>query len=715
MATANGDASTLAAAAAAAPGAIAPASAEDVALKKNTDCVYFLASPLTCKKGEECEFRHSEAARINPRDCWYWVSGSCLNRDCPFRHPPLEAGNPTPGQQQPASNKGRTPCYFFIQGYCAKGDRCPFLHGVPKPTTTAPPELEVPPRSEAAIPSKPSLTAQKPSVDIQLQAIAAVPEARPAPPSQVAKPAGVFQVAKPAAAATQVAKPAASQVAKPAPPTQIAKPVVKPSPPAQVAKPAPSHVDRSTGYTPAENVDRYTRESTGYTPAENGNGVAGRSRSVAAEPEESAEPVSSTHEDDDLLMTTSRAENGTRDPEERWEESSPGFDVLVDDGPEESEFLHGNNDEAGDRFDDDYEFQYSEMYNQTGGFESGPPLYERESYDRIRHENGRFEQGEYTDYDAPYDRMDFDRPPLLDNPERDYFRQTRQVRTQSIKERLRFNHQDPRPFLDNGDLRNVLERRRRLDVYPGREGDDRFPREFTDRERHRDDFSRGRERDRAQNYFHQARLNSSSGRRSSRERSNERFHHRHPPPDAFMYRGGGQIDRRPVKDASPPGYEARNFGQGFSRRTGGEEPSDFAAPKSLAQIRAEKRKLDGEEVAMVSSSKRSYISRESRFHGGELNGGGDDGDQHFEGPKPLHEILKDKRREEFSQLRRHDESVIVASGEREERDSRANGVANHHVHADKITTTTVTAREESDDDEDDDDDDFAKKLGGYFS
>lgn len=27
-----------------------PVSAEEEALKRNTDCVYFLASPLTCKK-----------------------------------------------------------------------------------------------------------------------------------------------------------------------------------------------------------------------------------------------------------------------------------------------------------------------------------------------------------------------------------------------------------------------------------------------------------------------------------------------------------------------------------------------------------------------------------------------------------------------------------------------------------------------------------------
>ncbi|RVW47489.1 Zinc finger CCCH domain-containing protein 32 [Vitis vinifera] len=60
---------------------------EDELQKRNTDCVYFLASPLTCKKGMDCEYRHSEGARLNPRDCWYWLSGSCLNPACAFRHP----------------------------------------------------------------------------------------------------------------------------------------------------------------------------------------------------------------------------------------------------------------------------------------------------------------------------------------------------------------------------------------------------------------------------------------------------------------------------------------------------------------------------------------------------------------------------------------------------------------------------------------------------
>ncbi|XP_061345297.1 zinc finger CCCH domain-containing protein 34-like [Gastrolobium bilobum] len=101
-------------------------------LKRNTDCVYFLASPFTCKKGGECEYRHNEIARLNPRDCWYWLSGNCLNPTCAFRHPPLDGNTGVqsePTQSSLPANKTMAPCYFFFNGFCNKGDRCSFLHG----------------------------------------------------------------------------------------------------------------------------------------------------------------------------------------------------------------------------------------------------------------------------------------------------------------------------------------------------------------------------------------------------------------------------------------------------------------------------------------------------------------------------------------------------------------------------------------------------------
>ncbi|KAI3818400.1 hypothetical protein L1987_12206 [Smallanthus sonchifolius] len=118
-------------------------SEEDELLKRNTDCVYFLASPLTCKKGSECEYRHSDIARVNPRDCWYWLNGNCLNPKCAFRHPPLDGlmgsdastpmGPPVPAPHATpyAVPKQGVACIFFQKGFCLKGHLCPFLHGPP--------------------------------------------------------------------------------------------------------------------------------------------------------------------------------------------------------------------------------------------------------------------------------------------------------------------------------------------------------------------------------------------------------------------------------------------------------------------------------------------------------------------------------------------------------------------------------------------------------
>ncbi|XP_078448506.1 CCCH-type zinc finger family protein [Wolffia australiana] len=138
------------------------------AVKKNIDCIYFLASPLTCKKGSECEFRHAEAARANPRDCWYWLNGNCLNPKCLFRHPPLESTFPVIPDQTSATahlsgGKLKTPCYYFQKGCCLKGDKCPFSHGpqaANNPNPAAPAAKAFLSKQEPANPSKPRTSAE---------------------------------------------------------------------------------------------------------------------------------------------------------------------------------------------------------------------------------------------------------------------------------------------------------------------------------------------------------------------------------------------------------------------------------------------------------------------------------------------------------------------------------------------------------------------------
>jgi len=87
---------------------------------------------------------------MNPRDCWYWLNGNCLNPKCSFRHPPIDGmfGAPTPGIPAASSNyaaynsgKQMVPCYYFQKGNCIKGDKCPFYH--PQSAGNNPPEQVV--------------------------------------------------------------------------------------------------------------------------------------------------------------------------------------------------------------------------------------------------------------------------------------------------------------------------------------------------------------------------------------------------------------------------------------------------------------------------------------------------------------------------------------------------------------------------------------------
>ncbi|CAL5056628.1 unnamed protein product [Urochloa decumbens] len=169
---------------------------EEAHRRRSTDCIYFLASPLTCKKGSECEFRHSDAARMNPRDCWYWFNGNCANPKCSFRHPPLDnlLGAPTTPRapQQPAPQvsvpaqaghgsipaKQGVPCYYFQKGMCTKGDRCAFSHGPQSAGNPAPQPAAAAKVFTPALQPNPQLKNSwtKPSPSAQHNTLAGMPD-----------------------------------------------------------------------------------------------------------------------------------------------------------------------------------------------------------------------------------------------------------------------------------------------------------------------------------------------------------------------------------------------------------------------------------------------------------------------------------------------------------------------------------------------------------
>ncbi|GKB46843.1 zinc finger CCCH domain-containing protein 17 [Tanacetum coccineum] len=257
---------------------------EDEFLKRNTDCVYFLASPLTCKKGSECEYRHSEIARLNPRDCYYWLSGNCLNPKCAFRHPPLDgllgaevpafAGPPVP----PAPGKQGVACYYFQKGFCSKGPLCPFLHGPP------------------------SIAAQ------------------PTPPNPVTKPSEV--------PSTGPEKPAQEQ--KFTQHESIQKPVeFHPSHGKYVPGVQARAPTRNGGNVAMEKkVEPPPQETSRYTPA-----------NVAPPPVINEVPISrSNHGVYEANHTSDNEGTNGKDVDEYSREPTPGFDVLVDTEAGESEY-----------------------------------------------------------------------------------------------------------------------------------------------------------------------------------------------------------------------------------------------------------------------------------------------------------------------------------------------------------------------------------------
>ncbi|OWF40385.1 zinc finger CCCH domain-containing protein 11A-like [Mizuhopecten yessoensis] len=91
--------------------------------KSNDDCFYFFSS--SCAKGDQCVYRHCEAARQSTVTCVYWKQNRCKTDDCRYRH--SETIEPI------IQNKAELPCYFeSIASGCTR-PMCPFQHLKPRP------------------------------------------------------------------------------------------------------------------------------------------------------------------------------------------------------------------------------------------------------------------------------------------------------------------------------------------------------------------------------------------------------------------------------------------------------------------------------------------------------------------------------------------------------------------------------------------------------
>ncbi|KDP23020.1 hypothetical protein JCGZ_01683 [Jatropha curcas] len=548
-------------------------SVEEEALKRNTDCVYFLASPLTCKKGSECEYRHSEYARVNPRDCYFWLNGNCLNPKCGFRHPPLDGlfGNQVsaaagsslppshmamaPAMHAPQSTgKQAVPCIFFQKGLCLKGDRCAFLHG-PNPTsnkvmgTSSTDHASL--KKSSGGPQK-SIQEQKMPQRNFSKAVEIPAEAKLAPKPETVPPRNGLGVKS-------------------------------------IDDELPKYKATSIPHVVNGNSSRFNRLHQSQLP------------------------------DDHVFQDG-------KDSDEFLRECSPGFDVLVDDELRNSDYHHGEdqygrrghegrNLNPGDEYDVGLAADYSsvadidrETYRDLRGYDTYSRMQGQYAWEQHRASSERVPAGPAHIERRGYSKADSPEP--IDESDLRYrlskHRSVSGLRSVVSHDFVPDNHVEERGYrgssrMDSHNLsshENAISGRLRGRIkLPGRSpngSDPRVEREL-DRGRNRPRLSPGR----SQIPSHQARI---------RDR----------------------IKARVEEDYSS---EGRNLRGARMRReiTDEERDTDFAAPKSLAELKG----IRGTEIGQVQQSLRKRKQLEDYQPS--------EGDLSFEGPMPLSEILKRKR------------------------------------------------------------------------
>ncbi|KAM7487868.1 hypothetical protein LguiB_025352 [Lonicera macranthoides] len=565
----------------------APATeAEEEALKKNTDCVYFLASPLTCKKGSECEYRHSDIARVNPRDCWFWLNSHCLNPKCAFRHPPLDGlmGIQVPASVGPSlaspqsaaapvvhghnSGKQGVPCVFFQKGFCLKGDRCPFLHA-PFSANKAGSTVVAAPVNEPPTLTKAFGGLEKPE---QVQKVPQINVPKPVNPPPQGKPAIRFD--------TGFSRNGVS-IDKHVPPSGLN--------------------DEPLRYRP-----------TNIPPATQGDSINRSNRVLQAH------------------VSEGNSTPNAKDVDEFSREPSPGFDVLVDDDLRDSDY-YSNEDQFGRaRGHDgrnlnplnDYDIGRSADYNSMVDVD-------RELY----HDYDSFEllQGQYgwEDHRLSSERM---------------------LGGSSHLERRRYPRTDSPDRVEESDLRNLLAKQRRggngLRSVISRDRDNRgedrnyrAPRRDTHHLPPQESSVSSRLRGRIKmpgrstspvndHYSH-------SEREIEKGRNRGRFSPERPPITSHQ---GRLRDRIKVRAPDDFNNEGRNLLGSRMRRDAiinENNSTEFHGPRRLLELKVDKNNAESSDRQQVSDrqslGKRKFPNQQS------------DGNLSFEGPKPLSEILKRKR------------------------------------------------------------------------
>lgn len=568
-----------------------PVSAEEEALKRNTDCVYFLASPLTCKKGSECEYRHSEYARVNPRDCWYWLNGNCLNAKCAFRHPPLDGllgtqaapavGSALPSSQAtpqatavpvtpvtPATNnssKQAVPCIFFQKGFCLKGDRCAFSHGPNPPTST-----KVSQPSAVTHGSKPS-NAKKAFGGLQK-----CTQEQKIPQASIAKEVGVAPQANPV-------------------------PKVETAPPRNGV-----NIERSVPSIKSFD-DEALRSKAVSVPVMNGIPTTRLNRSHQVN-----------------VLEDLGFQNG-KDADDFLRESSPGFDVLVDDELRDPDYFHGEDQYGRARGHDGRNLTSVDEYDmdQSAGYGSAADVDRERFRDPRGYDSYDHMQGQYA-----WDQQKASPERMVSGP------------THFDGRGYRKSHSPDN--INESDLRHRLSKQRRInglrsvishDYAHDNHVDDRNYRGSSRRDPHQKPLqhevpisSRLRGRIKLQGGPSANDGDLHHDREFDSGRSRGRLSPSRPQISTHQGRFRDRLKGRVLEDYNNEGRSFKGLRPG--REAMDDEGIDFARPKRLLELKVEHK--DQSHLGKRKST-RMEVSQQS------------EGDLSFEGPKPLSEILKRKR------------------------------------------------------------------------
>ncbi|KAF7809574.1 zinc finger CCCH domain-containing protein 17 [Senna tora] len=552
-------------------------------LRLHPDLLRLLDLPSPSSYGSECEYRHSEYARVNPRDCWYWLNGNCLNPKCSFRHPPLDGflgpqaataggSSAAPPQMAPQiattsathapynSSKQPVPCIFFQKGICLKGDRCAFLHGPPNP----------------------NMTNKVPQVQVTNQSTE--------PPSFKKAFAGTEK-------STQERKISQANIAK-----SVGGSESKPSQNVETA------LQRNV-----IGIDRHPPPPTGF------DNEASRFKVTNTPPVSNGTSVTRPNRLHQSHVSEDHNFHNGKESDEFLRESSPGFDVLVADELRNSDYYDGEDQFGKARGQDRMNL------DSVNEYDMGHPV-DYKSVADIERERYLGPQG-YDSYDHMQETYAWDQQ--RNSSERMFRAPTHLERMTHRKSRSPEN-------VGVSDLRLQLSKRRRVSGLKSVVSHDYALQSHDDEQSHRfssrkDSFQLPLNESSLSNRFRGRIKLPANGGDDHLERESDRGRNRRAlSPGTVQPPLQGRLRDR-LRGRLQEDFEQKNSrDRPLRREIIGDRNSDFDGPKSLAELRNVR---NTEYKEQQSLGKRKSLKEPQQSEDDFL----------FEGPKPLSEILKEKR------------------------------------------------------------------------